>query len=231
MSKLINKLSVILPYHHENYESLIEGINKIAIFLQNATPFEIIISQNGNPTRLKNPYPFTKIAFDKKKGLGRAIKNAVEIASGDYFYFLSLEIPFNFTDLKQMIKIFDQYDLIIGSKLHPTSVYKINFIRKISSFIASNITSLVLPNFNIRDPNGTLFGESKIFRELCKRVASNDYFFNTEFVYQYIANHMKVVEIPVVYIKEDSHSSVSILKDGYRYLSQVFHLCIRSHRS
>ncbi|QQG44089.1 MAG: hypothetical protein HYW86_04470 [Candidatus Roizmanbacteria bacterium] len=232
MHERIKKLSVILPYYHESYESLIKGINKIADFLKNNNIyFEIIISQNGCLKKIKPPYSYCKVVFDSNRGLGTAIKKAVKVSTGDYCYFLSLEVPFNFTDLKQMINKCDQYDLIIGSKLHPHSIYQINIVRKLVSYISCAIASILLPNFRIKDPNGTLFGDSKIFKSICKHIISNDFFFNTELVYAYVKNNKRVIEVPVVYTKNDYRSSVRILKDGYKYLIQIFNLCFDNRRS
>lgn len=227
MAGSIKKLSVIVPFFNDSYDVLIQGINRISEFLDSKRiPFEIIISQNGTLKKIKLPSLFTKIVFDKDKGLGRAIKNALKIASGDYFYINSIDIPFNFSDLKQMLKRYDQSDLIIGSKLHPDSIYKINFFRNVLSRFISKISTLLLPKFNIKDPNGSLFGNLSIFKKLFRETLSNDFFICTELVCLYCKNDYKIIEVPVKYIKISNHSSVRFI-DGVIYILKLINLSVK----
>lgn len=227
MAGPIKKLSVIIPFFNDSYDVLIQGINRISKFLNSEEiPFEIIISQNGALKKIKSPFSFTKIVFDKDKGLGRAIKNALKVASGDYFYINSIDAPFNFSDLKQMLKQYDQSDLIIGSKLHPDSVYKINFIRNIFSRFISKISSLLLSKFNVKDANGSLFGDLHKLCKMSKETLSNDFFICTELVYLFFKYNYKVIEIPVEYIKINNKSSVKI-EDGIKYIFKLLRLSIK----
>lgn len=221
-----NGVSIILPFYHESVDDLREALKRISYFFKKRNiGYEIIVSQNGSPKKIDIDYQCTKVLFDPERGLGRAIKNAVAIASGEYLYFLSLQIPFDFSDTFSMLALYDQYALIIGSKLHPNSKYKVTLFRKISSNFFHYIVSLLFPFFQIKDPNGTLFGRADVFKEITREVKSNDFFFNTEFVYLYKKRGLKVCEVPVVYVRDRLHSSVRLI-DGLNYLRQLFLLWI-----
>lgn len=227
MADSIKKLSVIVPFYNDSYDILIQGISRFSKFLNSKKiPFEIIISQNGALKKIKLPSSFTKIVFDKDKGLGRAIKNALKIASGDYFYINSIDIPFDFSDLKQMLKLYSQYDLIIGSKLHPDSIYRISSFRNVFSQAISKISSLLLPKFNVKDPNGSLFGNLSMVKKICRKTLSNDFFICTEIVYLFLKNNYEVIEIPIKYIKTNNKSSVRII-DGMKYFFRLLKLSIK----
>lgn len=227
MKPQIKKLSIILPYHKEEKKTLINGIQKIRVFLKKRKiPYEIIISQNGTDRRISLQHSYLKVIHNKRNGLGLAIKNATTVTSGDWTYFLSCEVPFNLTDLKIALNSYYKYDLIIGSKLHPKSIYKITFFRKLISYIFSKLTRLLLSNFKINDPNGTLFAKSTLFNKYAKEVKANDFFFETEFVYLFEKNHHKIAEVPVTYIKKGIYSTVTMI-DGLHYLQQLFSLKFR----
>ncbi len=218
----IKKLSVLLPYYHEGEKNLFSGIKKIKFFLEKKKiPYEIIISQNGSAKKINLPDdPSLKLVFDKKRGLGRALKNTLPFICGDYCYFSSCEFPFDLSDLQNLLKLNRDYDLVIGSKLHQDSIYQISYYRKFISILFSYFSSLVLPKFSIKDPNGTLFAKTMWFKKLASKVKSDDFFFEIELVFRFFNNNLKIVEVPVIYIKKNVHSSVNI-SDGLKYLWQL----------
>ncbi len=218
----LRKLSVIFPYYHESRHTLIRGIDSMQTFLKKENvPHEIIISQNGQNHKVTIDNPVVSVVFDRKRGLGRAFKNAIKVATGEYCYFISIEIPFNFSDLKRMLTLYQHYDLLIGSKLHHDSIYKISPLRNFLSRSISLTAKLLLPRFTVNDPNGTLFGKTHQMQEFTREIKSNDFFFGTEMVYLYARNRLKIREVPVNYIKDDTASSVNIL-DGFKYVLRLF---------
>lgn len=220
----LEKVTIILPFYHESIHSLKKAIQRISEFFEEkGFVYEIIVSQNGRPKKIALDEPHTKVVFEKKRGLGYAIKNATTVATGDYMYFLSLEIPFNFSDLNHILKLYDKYDLLIGSKLHEKSVYEITGVRKLASSFLSLAAKIMLPNFNVKDPNGTLFGRADTFKKICKQTNSNDFFFNTEFVYGYSKMGLKIHEVPITYTHSPTHSSVRF-SDGLKYLISLLKL-------
>lgn len=228
----MKKLSVIFPYYREKSDVVQDGINKISKFLAACNiAYEVIISQNGGKSSLPKLDTSIKVVYDQRAGLGLAIKNALIKSTGDYFYMLSLEIPFKFSDLREILRMdYEHYDFIIGSKLHPQSVYKTNLIRKVVSSFFTLLTSLLLPKFHVADPNGTVFGKLNKLKTICRNVKSNDFFFSTETISLAIMSGYKVKEVPITYIKQDKTTSVKMV-DGIKYLSQLVKLSLRSRSS
>ena len=164
-------LSIIVPcYNISEEDALIAIANMRSYFENQMVDFEIIISQNGNQNKFKFRENKTKLVFTKKKGLGIAIKNGLLAAKGEYFYFLPPDIPFGYTDYVEMYPLREKYDLIVGSKLYPKSIYKTIFIRKILSSIQRVFTIILLRNFPVKDPNGTLFGKTSKFIKLLPNI-------------------------------------------------------------
>lgn len=175
---IIDSVSVILPHYKESKLTVEKGVKKISsYFKKSRIDYEIIVSQNGRNDELNINYSSVKVIKDPRRGLGRAIKNALKVAKGHYSYFLSCEVPFELTDFKQISTLKIPYDLVVGSKLHPKSVYKISSLRHISSWIFSRLCKIMLPNFSVNDPNGTLFGKTSLLNKYSRLTQTEDFFF------------------------------------------------------
>ena len=226
------KISVIIPRYNESLKLIKKTIERVKTYLTSKRlSFEIIISQNGKNKKLHQFDKKIILLFDKKKGLGLAIKNAIRKARGEYFYFLPSDIPFNFTDLERMLELSASYDFIAGSKLHPQSIYEINFLRKFLSLFQQKIAAFFLPKLLIKDVNGSYFGNIKKIKRFILETKSDDFFFGTELICKLNVNKFKVTEVPVMYKKLDAKSSVNILKDGLSYLRQLLQLSMKLHHT
>ena len=224
------KISVIIPRYNESHKLLRQTIERVDNFLSGKPlTYEIIVSQNGKDKKLSRFDKKISLLFDKKKGLGLAIKNAVQKARGEYFYFLPADIPYNFTDLEGMLKIFPLFDFIAGSKLHPQSIYQIGFLRKFITLFQQKITAFFLPNLPIKDVNGTYFGNLKKIKRFILEIKSNDFFFGTELLYKLHVHNFKITEVPAISKKLNTKSSVNLLRDGLNYLRQLLQLCIQNN--
>lgn len=223
------RISIIIPRYNENLRLIEQTIKRIGNFLTKRNlSYEILISQNGKEKKLPQFDKRITLIFDKKRGLGLAIKNAIKKARGEYFYFLPADIPFNFTDLEIMLKLSSSADFIFGSKLHPQSVYQINFLRKFFTLLQQKITVFLLPGLPAKDPNGTYFGTLKKTKDLILKTKSNDFFFGTELLYNLYHHNLTIKEIPVVYKKLNLRTTVNLSHDGLNYLKQLIQLYFQS---
>lgn len=226
------KLTVVIPFYREAKTTLITAIDKLIEYLSNKKiSFEIIITENGIDKKIVVIKKNVKTVFDKKRGFGRAIKNAVKYAKGDFLYCTSADIPFGFTDLDVMLNLIDKYDFIVGSKLHSASIYKINFIRKIITYGQYFLTALLLPSFLLKDPNGSFIMKLSYMKELIHKVKSDNFFFNTELAYLARKKNIRITEIPVRYIKSNFNTSVNILIDVISCFFQLIRLSAKEYLS
>ena len=126
-----------------------------------------------------------------------------------------------------MLAIRKKYDFILGSKLHEKSIYKINKTRKIISYLQSRVTTLLLPSFHIKDANGTYFGNIKSIKKYIDSVKSNDFFFGVELTRTLLKQNVDLIEVPVVYIKNDKNTSVNMIRDGVLFIIQLIKLALK----
>lgn len=224
----LGKISVIIPRYNERVSEVRCAINRVSRYLADKKiPFEIILSQNGWSKKIIIKEKNVIVVSDPRKGLGLAIKNGLKRASGTHFYFLPTDIAFNFTDLDKMLPLSSKYDLIFGSKWHPKSVYKINPYRFFFSKLHYFLVNTFLPDFPIADPNGTYFGTLGKIKKTAQEVKSDDFFFGTELVYHAKNYRHTMQEVPVVYIKRGSSSTIRLFGDGVSFLIQLFRLAVK----
>jgi|GEM_PF-4026580 len=225
------EISVLIPTYKDTKLEILTAIQKIKQFLKkNRISYEIIISQNGSPDSgyLKIEDPSVHILSTEKKGLGIALQRAILCSKGKYFYFMPADNPFHFTDLVEMLHLFPQYDLLIGSKLHPNSIYKISIGRKILSYFQFLCTALLFPELKVRDVNGTLFANTDKARHIINsNVMDNSYFFSFQLVYLFRIHKLLISEVPVTYIKSNNKSSLNLFTDTLRYFISL--IILRFH--
>jgi len=221
-------VSVIIPSFRDTTEKIEKSADAVRKLLGGrGYETQIIISQNGDGTRHQMPHNVARYLADDKKGLGIALKNGIKEATGTYVYFMPADIPFKFSDLSGMLDLCGTYDFVIGSKLHPHSVYSITPVRKAISMLQSLLIRLLYPAIKIRDVNGTFFGTVKVVRSAMKMVKSDSFFASFELVYYLNKMKCKLAEVPVTYIKKDGATSVrpfDILLYFYHLLSLRFAL-------
>jgi hypothetical protein len=219
------RLSIIFPVYTE-VEAVLEHAHQQltnCAWLQGWKK-EFIVSQNGG----MKPLALSKNKFihvvDQRKGIGVGITNGLRAASGSYYYIASPDIAFELTDLKQMVVNLTN-DMVIGSKLHPDSIYDQSRLRKAGTYGLYMMRRMLIPDYTIRDPNGSLFGKTVKIVPLLEEVSRFDYFFSTELVRIALHHNLKIAEIPVRYEHNSKHhSSVRLLKDGWLQLWQTLKL-------
>lgn len=223
------KLTILIPKYLEPddlYESAIKRFTDF--FHKNSiTDLHFIISQNGPApkseklSKLKN----TTYLICKESGLGYAYRQALPYLKSDWTYITSAEIPFGFSDLENMLKMRNDWDVILGSKLHKRANYHAPYVRKILSFASLFTTRLFLPDFPVRDANGSIFFRSNM-SEFIEKSLAYDFFITPEFAYRAHRAGHRVTEVPVKYaVDKNVNTSVRLFRtsmNNFRHLFGLF---------
>jgi glycosyltransferase involved in cell wall biosynthesis len=209
MKNLKEKVTVIMPAYNEatRIQSSIEEVAKT--FNDFGCPWELIIMDDGStdetyekslevsknyPRHLiikKNPYNL---------GKGRALKKALHYASGDYVVFLDADMDLHPIQVQALFDIMrlDNADIVIGSKLHPNSVVKYPFDRRIISFAYYLIVRILfdLPCHDTQ--TGLKLFKTEVLRKVFPRILVKKFAFDLEVLVN--AHHMgyKIAEAPIV---------------------------------
>lgn len=219
---MLESIAIIIPIHKEPDSLLISTIhNVLGSKMLNKYEVQIIVSKNGTSRKieLREERANVRIIHSHIAGLGIALRRAIKKTNCDFVYFLPVDNPFRMTDINRMIEERNNYDLILGSKLHQHSRYKTKIIRVVLSYIQL-IMSRILFSCPIKDPNGSFFGRTTKLIKIINQVQSQDFFFQYEMVYLSWINRYKILEIPVTYECKSITSNVK-LGSTLQYLLEI----------
>lgn len=197
-------LSFCIPVYNEETILLSKvaevqmGLKKI---LKNKS-YEILIVDNGSTDNTLHELKkikggFINVISLKKKGHGLALRTAILKARGENVLLSAIDLPFGFSDLKEILKIADQYDIIFGSKSHPRSVTYSPLIRKLSSRVY-RLFLKALFNIKIGDTQGTVFLKRNRVLPILKKCDSNNAFFCAQLAIFSEIKGLKATEVPVI---------------------------------
>jgi glycosyltransferase involved in cell wall biosynthesis len=221
-------LSFCVPVYNEE-EIILFKINEIQKGLRKILKdknFEILIVENGSTddtlkelakVRAKN----VRVIKIKTKGHGLAMKASIQQANAEFVLLTAIDLPFGFSDLKEMLKIANTYDIIIGSKSHPKSITHSPLQRRISSTIYRLLLKIFF-NVKVGDTQGTIFIKRDKILPLLKDCDAENAFFSAQLVIFTEKNKFKITEVPIKMEKEILRKSkYKIIRDGKIMLSSM----------
>lgn len=118
------KISIIIASYNEE-KTIIEILNRLKNTKKNDYEYEIIVVNDGstdNSLKLleQSSNLYNKlINLEKNKGKGFAVKEGLNIASGDYIIFQDADLEYDPNDINDFCEMYDKFDadLIIGSRI------------------------------------------------------------------------------------------------------------------
>ncbi len=207
----------------DTVKNLNEGLDKLV----GKGNYEILIVENGSTDNTKKilksiQNKSLKVIYLSKKGHGLAIKTAIQKAKYDHIVITGADLPFGLDDLRKVLKIWNNYDLIFGSKLHPDSTYYTSAKRAIVSRIYNLLLKLFF-NLKVQDPQGSIFIQRKKVLPLLKYCDSPNAFFTTQLAIYSQMYNLSLKEIPVKSSKMSKvrPSKYKIFSDGYKMFRAV----------
>lgn len=235
-------LSFCIPVFNE--EKIIKSnILKIKYELDNIigkNGYEIVVVENGSTDNTLKELKAIKLNNLRymvlgNKAHGSAMKTSIVNARGKYVLLSAIDLPFGFSDLREMIKLENNFPIILGSKFHPKSIIFISISRKVSSYLYHFLLRLLF-NLNIKDTQGTIFLERDKILPVLKYCDSRNAFFSAQLVIFSQNFELKTVEVPVVMEKKSLRKSkYKIIRDGskmfYSMLRTFLNYRISSHLS
>ena len=201
------KVSIVMPAY--NVGSKIDPVlNSLLENLESTTKnYEIIIVDDGS----QKPPSSSIISLDNKikvvrhkvnMGKGEAIKTGVRYATGEYTVLMDADGDISPKNLKQYIMALKEYDVVVGSKRHPKSIYQAPTLRKILS-VGYNILVKALLGIRVGDTQtGFKAFKTKYLKMMMNVIVVKRYSWDAEALA--IANmlKLKIAEAPV-YIRQE----------------------------
>lgn len=225
---------LVAAYNEE--EVLEKTTQELSVLAKRFPGSEVLILVNGSGDRT---WPIAqKIAQENsswvssfhnhEKGMGVAFRRGLHelkkkvLTKNDWVVFCASDLPFGFSDLESFMSmessVHDNAVLFVGSKRHPNSLVQRNWKRRLGSMFFEVARRIIL-NIKTKDTQGSLFLRGDQVA-MVDKLRSEDYFITAEVVY-YAEQIGNVVEMPISLRPEIRSSKISLIKDGYKSLSQL----------
>lgn len=204
----------------------------IPFFSTSGVTFDIIVVPNGSSkeeqVKLEKELalmpPFVRmLPFSKEGAKGAAIKKGIESSSCDYDLFMDVDLA---TDLKAFDLIKDnigKYDAFIGDRdMKGAYSGKRPFIRQLGHNVSKQ---LVKWRFHFKSISDTQCGfkcfKDDVAKEMVRHQIIDGVAFDVEYCYFLSLNKFKIKRIPVYWINDDAHSSISFAKSSKQFSADL----------
>ena len=215
-------LSIIIPAHNEE-ERLPGTLEEIHNFIDEQDySSEIIVVENGSEDRtleialkFESQIPRLKVLHEDNRGKGLAVKRGMLEASGDYRFFLDVDLSMPITELNRFVPPeLENAEIAIGSREAPGAVrYNEPEYRHIVGRIFNSFVRLMaLPDLHDTQCGFKCF-RGDIAEELFTQQTMDGMSFDVEVLYIAKKRGYKIFEIPIPwYFNPDSR--VKLIKDS-----------------
>ena len=213
------KISVLIPTKNEPLiNDLIENIHQV---LRNYNHEIIIIDKSDTSPQIKN----AKLILQKSDGLGKAVLEGLEHASGDIIITMDGDFSHNPKDIIKLLDVSKNVDIVAGSRFIERGKSLDITHRKFISKLFRLIVHLIL-DITVKD---SMSGFVAIKRKVYDKIKLNPigYKINMEIFYKSKKFGFKIKEIPIVFQKRKYGRSKAGIREGFRTL--IFILRISSN--
>jgi dolichol-phosphate mannosyltransferase len=220
----IMKSIVVIPTYNEadNIESLIKSIN------EQVPDMHILIVDDNSPDGtsnivekiMENDNRVHLIKRSGKMGLGTAYCEGFKYClEKGYDAICEMDADFSHdpAELKNFLKLFDDYDLIIGSR-YVVGVNVVNWpLSRLILSYGANLYTRIITGMPIKDATGGFkcFRASKLKEIDLDTIRSNGYGFQIEMNYRMWKNGARIKETPIIFV--DRRSGVSKMNKSIIY--------------
>jgi glycosyltransferase involved in cell wall biosynthesis len=209
MKSIKEKVSVIMPAYKEK-GNIVKSIDiTVKAFQGFGCPWELVVVDDGSKDgtyeaalEAAKKYP-GKVIVKKNAfniGKGRALKRAIHFVSGSYAVFLDADMdlhPLQIPTLFDIMRL-DDADVVIGSKLHPNSLVKYPFRRRVIS-LGYYFFVKVLFGLPCHDTQtGLKLFKTKVLKDVFPRILVKKFAFDLELLVNVFHLGYKIAEAPIV---------------------------------
>ena len=235
MEREENRLLVVIPAYNE--EGAISSIVSRCLDARESIVNETAVSSvqvtvvsdgsHDRTTELAREFEpqINVISYEHNKGYGAAIKIGFESNESELVSFLDADgtcDPLNFVPMIQQMEQ-ENLDVVLGSRMGPDS--KMPFIRRVGNLFYRSIVN-TLAHANVQD---VASGMRVIRRSSLPNVSPlpNGLEFTPVMSCRAVMDpNLSIGEIPMSYRERVGRSKLSVVKDGFRFLSSIINVAI-----
>ena len=184
----IKLISLVVPAYKQE-KTIVKDLQNLDTILSSLPyEYEVLLVEDGclddtaeKVKQLKNKN-LKIMGYKENKGKGFAIKFGVEKAKGDVIGFIDAGMDIDPSEIALMLNImvWNNADIVLGSKLHPESKVKYPLQRKILSWGYRTLTH-VLFGFNVKDTQvGLKLFKRKVAKDVFGKIIVKKFAFDIE---------------------------------------------------
>lgn len=229
-------LSIIVPCYNEGKECF-KAVEKLKTFLfgKKINDYELIFVNDGSKDdtlecmeEIKAKYPngIKIVSYTDNKGKGYAVRKGMEVATGDYIFFLDADMAVHLSFVPTALKeLQNGSDVVMASRRLPNSSTgdKVSFVRKIVSKGCVICTKLIVPGFSFSDTQcgGKAF-KKEVVETILPYLRFDGFSFDLEIIAYCILNNYKIKEVPAIVNNRIRDSKVSVVEDSIKFFKDLF---------
>jgi len=217
----MNKLSIIIPVYKQGKTIRRDIIDILSALASATTPIEIIAVIDGmldnsmnEARRVKDPRVIV-VGYKTNHGKGYAVRFGMAHAKGNVIGFMDAGGDLRPTSLSLMYEqfLYQDADIVIGSKRHPLSQVNYPWFRKITSFGYQMIIKILF-GLTIKDSQvGMKLYKRRVLEDVLPRLLVKEFAFDIEILaVAYHLGYKKIFEAPVILDFAGATSSITIKK-------------------
>ncbi|MGK9252805.1 glycosyltransferase [Paenibacillus humicus] len=208
MIKTNGKVSIIMPGYNEGSAIYTNLLTADKVFQELFKDYEIIFVNDGSSddtllraSNAADVCPNIRVlSYPINSGKGNALREGTTIATGKYIVFMDSDLdlpPRQLTSFFQILFNSDA-DVVIGSKMHPESIVKYPFARKVMSY-GYYLFLLMLFRLNTHDTQtGMKLFKSEVIKPVMDTVLVKKFAFDIEVLSIIRKRGFKISESPIV---------------------------------
>ncbi len=169
----------------------------------------VVFDGNDRTPEMISKFPNVRlIAYGRRLGKGRAVIEGLKNAkSTDTIVLIDADLPVTVKDIKSAIGSLGDADMLIASRLYADLPRSRLYLHDMFNSLAK----IFFPQLKrFRDwQAGFKVINVKSIKKVKDELVMNDFVFDTNLIFSFISNGMKVIEYPMVWKHEESGSKVS----------------------
>jgi glycosyltransferase involved in cell wall biosynthesis len=213
-------VEIVIPVYNEQ-RALRQSVHALYAYMSTrfAFPFQLTIADNASTdatlkraTELASELRDVRVLHLERKGRGRALRSAWSSSRADVLAYMDVDLSTDLSALPELLAplLEGRGDIAIGSRLAPGAHVTRGLKRELISR-GYNLLLHALLRVGFSDAQcGFKAGRQEVIRALLDDVHDDDWFFDTELLYQAQRHRFAIHEVPVRWV-DDPDSRVDII--------------------
>lgn len=230
MAQVID-VSIILACYNEE-EHLLSSVDELQRVAKSFRfSYELIFVEDRSRDRTKamleefqsSGFAAKYIYHEHNKGRGAAVKSGFEAAKGRFIGFIDVDLEISPWYIEKAINQLDQHDVVVGNRSYFSRFNVNSVMRNATSRAYKRVSKFLLGHSYFDTEAGFKFFHRDKVAPFFNDIVDNHWFWDTEFMLNCQKHKLKVLEMPVEFVRNNrKKSTVKVLRDSRKYISAIF---------